>query len=241
MRLILPRLASTSTLFGCLLLAALSSGHAESTAAAARRAPAKELGSSNCSEDGSQPAACQVAWSWRIAPRAYAWIQQFDPSTREWLSVAVAPATRSGVSQDAVEDGHLYRVMGCDDPQGSERCASTTVFWAPYRPATVNDIPEVVVDRYGGQHTVSKNTPYEAQIAEYNVYQLMLHLEGLDRSVMPAMTRPKPETMPDWSVWDTVNYNIHNVYEGYRAMDAEVKAHPHEQPSADWWRGDTVR
>jgi hypothetical protein len=230
-----------SAFAGLLLVAAAGAIHA----AQSNGAPGKGLkstdGTATCRESSAQPAACFVSWAWRTTPRTYGWIQQFDPAARRWRSLAVVQATQAGASQDTVEDGFLYRVLGCDDLSGVSRCSTTSVFWAPYRPATVNEIPEVVVDRYGGRQLVAKNIPYEAQIAEYNVYQLMVQLDGLDRSVLPSMTEPRAESVSDWSVWDTVAYNIHNVYEGYRSLDLErKKPTAHEEPSSDWWRMDAA-
>jgi hypothetical protein len=224
---------------GLLLFAACVSNAADDTVVTE--------GIATCRATSAQPAECLVEWTWRRAPRTYGWIQQFDRATARWHTMSLVSSARSGVSQDTVEDGHLYRVLGCDDVRGAHGsapsgCSTTSVFWAPYRFATVNDIPEVVADRYGSRHTVSKNLPYEAQIAQYNVYQLMLHLEGLDRSGLPAMTPPRPETVADWSVWDTVAYNVHTLYEGYRRADRETKQRPgEEQASSDWWRAGRER
>jgi hypothetical protein len=227
------------TSIACLLLGAASVADAGQDAATE--------GTANCRATSAQPAACLVEWTWQKSPRAYGSVQQFDPSIRRWRTIADAPATRSGVSQDTVEDGYLYRVLGCDDVRGAEAsasssCSTTTVFWAPYRPATVNDIPEVVADRYGSRQTVSKKLSYDVQVTQYNGYQLILHLEGLDRSVLPAMTPPRPETVPDWTVWDTVAYNVHNLYEAYREMDREAKQRPAtREDSRDWWRPEQAR
>jgi hypothetical protein len=231
-----------SAVAAVLLAVAVGALHAAPVQDAEKTVSKRVEGTAACRESNAQPAACFVSWAWQESPRAYEWIQQFDPATRSWRTLAVAPVARTGVSQDTVEDGFLYRVLGCDDPRGASRCSTTSVFWAPYRPATVNDIPEVVVDRYGGRQAVAKNVPYDAQVAEYNVYQLMVQLDGLDRSVLPAMTRPRAESDPDWSVWDTVSYNIHNVYEGYRTLDLERKQRKvQETPSSDWWRTEATR
>lgn len=223
------------TLVGGLLIAIAGIG-----GAAQPRPPVPTEGTASCRETSAEPAECRVSWSWDRAPHAYAWLQQYDPSAQAWRSLALVSAARGGVSQDTVEDGHLYRVLGCDDSKGGAQCSSTTVFWAPYRPATVDDIPEVVAGRYGDRHTVSKNLPYEVQVAQYNVYQLMLHLEDLDRSTLPAMTPPRAYDESDWSVWDTVAYNIRDVYEGYRTLDRDAKQRPAQQQT-DWWRADGVR
>ena len=110
---ILPR-----TLIAAALLFGVSVGEAAEDAVPTE-------GAASCRASSEQPADCVVEWTWRRAPRAYGWIQQFDHASARWRSVSLAPSSRSGVSQETVEDGHLYRVLGCDDPRGSHRSAAS--------------------------------------------------------------------------------------------------------------------
>lgn len=175
-------------------------------------APQRVSGTASCAPSDADAAACFVSWSWDVAPRAYQWVQVFEPSTGQWRATQETAAARRGRSLDTVEPGYLYRVVSCDDPQDTQTCIGTSTFWALLRPA-IDDIPPNVVDERGTVFSIGKNLPYEIQLGVYNYIHQIAYFRNARWSEMPPMTRP--ERRWDAKGFRTIDNVYNNVYDDY--------------------------
>src|SRR5688572_10850612 len=101
-------------------------------------------GDLNCVRSAPEQS-CRISWSWKIAPRQFVWLEQFDPSKNAWRQLAELPAIQVGRNEAAVEDGRLYRLRSCDDSAGSVGCISSSMVWSLLRPASIDDVPKSMV------------------------------------------------------------------------------------------------
>lgn len=146
-------------------------------------------------------ASCSIAWDFTATPHASYWVEQFvyESSVElhsvegEWQSVAGPLAGHEGVTDEPVEGGFLYRVVGCNDKSGTIGCVGSTVFWAPVRPKNLDDIPDVVYTPGGYWVRDRKHSALE-QVIDYNAALIDKLIFTVDMKSKPVMTElPFPD------------------------------------------------
>lgn len=141
---------------------------------------------------------CRITWKFPSGRDVSYWVEQFDPQ-ESWRRVEGPASTPQGASAHAVKGGFLYRVVACAN-SATDSCKSSTVQWAPIRPASVDAIPATVLDGHGGSFGVSKNLSYEEQRQQYNRYRLLVLLDRIkDFDAMPPMTVPVVDPLGPWA------------------------------------------
>jgi hypothetical protein len=138
----------------------------------------------------------------------------------QWRNVVALPAQRAGQYQDVVQDGRLYRVLSCADEVGQINCIYSTMTWALLRPATADDIPKLVPMPDGSVAQVIKNGVYRDEVAHFNLYKVMAHLNGIDWLTLPAMTAMQPEAVKS-NMWASIDDEIYMNYTAARAQPRE--------------------
>jgi hypothetical protein len=171
---------------------------------------------------------CRIGWTWNVAPRQYQWLQQLEPSINAWRNLSTLVVQQRGQNVDAVEDGRLYRVVSCDDEAGQINCIESTVVWALLRPASVQDVPKLIVFPDGAVAQLMKNGVYRDEVALFNLHRLSLHLHDVDWATLPSMMA-KPERKPLATVWESIDDEIYLNYNLIRAdaiAGGPVENHP---------------
>lgn len=178
---------------------------------------AETLGAAMC-ERNTAGGPCYSAWDFTNNPREFYWIERFvyESGTEEWISIAGPYTGNKGKSDESMESGFLYRAVGCSDKNKSVECVGSTVYWAPVRPKSVDEIPDVVPTPEGDHHRFKHLDALEQEIY-YNLALLRKLTLSVDMLSMPPMT-DLPFTdllkVPDdiWIEDATIDYN---VYIGY--------------------------
>ena len=184
----------------------------------------------------SRAGACRLSWDMRAQPRAFYWVQALDARTQRWESLNDKPHERPvAQTRQPVREGHLYRVLGCDDAAGRRNCTSSGVFWVPVHPASADAIPDVVYDLNGQSMAIDKEASLEEQTQVYNVYLLVRLAETLDLASMPPMIEPPridlirdPELGPD-------AFTHYDVFLNYMTLRHLARGEPALDATA-WWR-----
>ncbi len=144
----------------------------------------------------------------------------------QWQNVVALPAQRAGQYQDVIQDGRFYRVLSCADEVGQINCIYSTMTWALLRPATVDDIPKLIPMSDGSIAQVLKNGVYRDEVAHFNLYKVMAHLNGIDWLTLPAMTAMAPEAVKS-NMWASIDDEIYMNYTAARAQRPEAEqVHP---------------
>lgn len=199
-------------------------------ASAAGAAIPSTSGSAACATNKAEPERCYVTWKWTGEPKRAQWVQVLDPELKNWKAIAETASEATGKSLDPVETGKLYRVHSCDDASNAASCIDSTVFWAPLRPP-VDEIPPAYVTQRGAILKISKNLPYESQLAQLNVYAMRDSFENMDMTGMPLMTPPERRWEDkDFTAFDNV---LNNIYDGYQAWRLPPPPRKEEQQGDD--------
>lgn len=161
---------------------------------------------------------CAATWDFSAAPRAFFFVEQFEIDSVKggWNRFEGPVPGTLGVSDNPVPGGHLYRVVGCSDRAGTVDCVGSTVFWAPARPANLDDIPDIVYTPEGNWLR-DRRFSRSAQILDYNLALMFQLASTVDKSSLPPMTelpfadlRTLPAGMSDEDA--TLDYNVHGMY-----------------------------
>lgn len=198
------------------------------------------VGAAFCARNST--GACHVEWRWLGTPGLYQVVQRFESGANQWRIVEEVKGTTFGTSAATVDPGHLYRVRACHDPIIDSTCSESTVFWAPFQAATVEEIPELVVSDTGRIYSISKNNALPVQLSQYNFTQLVVDLEDVDPSALPPMTAPvRRWGAKNFDSWDSL---INMIYDGYaqarqprpsRVVDASQPAESiADVPETEW-------
>jgi len=134
--------------------------------------------------------ACLTAWDFTATPRAFHWVQRFVPNeigNYGWQPIAGPFAGVTGVTDESMEEGFLYRVVGCKDKTGSTDCVGSTVYWAPLRPKSIDEIPERI-DTPHAYYKPRLGPGWLEQVIAYNRAMLKKVVYSIDMSSMPPMT-----------------------------------------------------
>lgn len=203
-------------LLGSLLLLTLSLGQADEV-----------FGTAKCKRaDPGGP--CTAAWDFTATGRASSsyWVEKFvyESSTTEWQSVAgpFSGIRNRGKSDKDLEGGFLYRVVGCSDKSTPTNCIGSTVFWAPARPESLDDIPDII-HTPAGYYKRNERLDALDQILDYNGALVSKLVYTVDMSSMPPMTEPAvKDTRTLWDGDKLVHDDAvieFNMYRAYRDPD----------------------
>lgn len=161
---------------------------------------------------------CEVKFNLANSGKAYYKVQQFDDIDGSWANIGDHNVPwKNG---DTVESGNLYRVVGCDDMDGTQECLRSRVFWAPIiLPA--GDIPSRVKmsDSEGGEvwADISKNLGVAEQLRQLNVYRMSDIVSRSGGQISDAMTKPATHSHdPDFP--HDENMIQHDVYQQYSEL-----------------------
>lgn len=168
-----------------------------------------QQGQTSC--DAASSEECRISWNLIDAGRSEYKLERYDPKTEKWV-VEQADITPYGVAKKPATQGSLYRVVGCSYDPGKE-CVSSTVYWAPVIPESVDQIPTTVQRKNGDLMEVTKKGGLRTQILQYNVYLLIREFEEVDLGELPKMSEP-PE-FPE-SLVDLIHVNVYPNYMGNR-------------------------
>ena len=171
---------------------------------------------------------CRIAWNIHAATRTFHWIEEMDPETSTWRRISGPVSARSGITEEPVLGGRLYRVVACEDPTGAKECIGSTVLWAPFQPKSADAIPSFLDDKRGVRMFVSKNLSLEEQNQQYNAYLLVRLMNGVtDMRAMPPMTVPRfGPVVPDEVLLaegtndDIIQQTLYAMYEARRTSKA---------------------
>lgn len=168
--------------------------------------------------DRTTPRTCRVAWTFDSLQQAAYSVEQFDPKTKRWIPVYGPVTERTGITQEPMTEGSLYRGIACGDKR---KCVVTSTIWAPLHPVNTEAMPDSVQRKNGIVMTVSKNVgDYESMRQQYNVYMLTRLLEDVDNwTIMPPMTSPPQDPLtspPEWIDDDFIHFAVYGQYEGAR-------------------------
>jgi hypothetical protein len=177
-------------------------------------------------------APCALSWNFAATPRAFYRVQQLEPSGT-WRDTGGAEVNTSVQGFQIVEGGHLYRTMACEDVLKATNCVSSAVHWAPLfarGDRYSNNIPEHVEfrDAEGNLQSllVTKELDLLAQLAQYNVYELMRSLATVQVKDLPEMTKPPTEFGESGSHENQVALVHLNVYAAYQAARGDPLPDP---------------
>lgn len=191
------------------------------SAAGVVNAASEPTGTASCSR--KMPGACAIEWNFPGgSPRSSYYVQRFDASDQSWHRIFGPVSTPSGTMSEAASEGEIYAAIVCVDPEDGQSCVSSTVVWAPLHPASIDEMPPMLKRKNGVMMAVSKESSYEGQRQEYNMYRLIQWLENVDDpSRLPAMTvaydikEPK-DAPPEWLYDDLIQYPAYLTYESFR-------------------------
>ncbi len=148
-------------------------------------------GQTGCSVDRSGKK-CHFSWNQAATPNTIYVIQKFRHRKNDWKDVSFATDPYSSLDSD-LEEGFLYRVLACSSKKDRNNCTSSTVYWVPIIPASVDKIPDVVADPHGGlDMNISKNLGIITQTLQLNGYLLrnVMIYAGVGVSSLPEMSNP---------------------------------------------------
>lgn len=178
---------------------------------------AEKLGSASCYRT-TPGGACAAVWDFSSVPRSFFFVEKFEYENEKtsWQRVEGPASNAKGVSVKNVDGGYLYRVVGCADKTGTVNCAGSTAFWAPSRPANLDDIPDEIRGPTG-YYLRDRGHSRELQILDYNVALISKLIDTVDMSAMPPMTNLPfsdllslpPEILQEDAELD---YNVHAIY-----------------------------
>lgn len=166
-------------------------------------------------------AACSVGWDFAATPRPHYWVERFTYETKngKWEPV-MGPFSDNkgkGLTEATVDGGYLYRVVGCRDTSKKTDCIGSTVFWAPLRPESTDDIPDTIYVSESEYYIRHKHLSDLEQVIGYNIATLRQLVDVVDMKIMPPMT-----DLPFDDLWDlpegvddddaTIDYNVQFVY-----------------------------
>jgi hypothetical protein len=185
-----------------------------------------------CESDADR--GCRIVWNVSGVSARSVWLEELNPESSVWHRVA--PLGRaSGITDETVAGGRLYRTIACDEPTETNSCVPSTVFWAPFQAPNVEAIPAIVENKQGLKMYVSKSSPLSVQNLQYNVYLLERLMSGLDDATMrsmPPMTNPRlgPDVSPELFMKATKDERIqHHIYKMYDARRASKAATANSQ------------
>lgn len=172
--------------------------------------------------DQTTGAPCKIGWDFVGNQRNHYWTQRWDSENVLWKTLEHSESRAVfNTGQNAVEAGHLYRVLGCNDAARSSGCITSTAVWAPVWPDNVDEIPETVdVELFNGEietFQVSKTLDLEGQTAQYNIYLMVKELALVGGQNLPPMAKPYLTVgVPDTPT-EVVDMNVYMSYEKLRA------------------------
>jgi hypothetical protein len=127
---------------------------------------------------------------------------------------------------ESVSQGEIYNAIACVDGKDEPTCVSSSVVWAPLHPANSEEMPPTLERKNGVVMFITKESDYEGQRQQYNVYRLIQYLENIeDPSSLPAMTFVAPlkdptDTEPEWLYDDLIQNPAYETYEAFRRGDS---------------------
>lgn len=171
---------------------------------------------------------CHLGWTMRNSDRPEFSVQLLDSGGR-WVDVEQSNA-EEGQSAAAVAPGALYRVLACykDDGGVEQSCLSSTMYWSPILPKSVDQIPSMLPSK-DSVHMITKSASLRYQTSQYNVYKLVEALEDVKVSVLPAMTRPSVEVEDIKTQVDAVEVNVYGVFDDMVKAELGISL-PYEEP-----------
>ena len=159
---------------------------------------------------------CRIAWDFPATSRAFYWIEAMDPESSTWRRVAGPFSTRSGVTEDTMAEGRLYRTVGCADALGTRSCLSSTVVWALFHPESVDAVPEFVDDKRGHKMVVGKKDGPGTQKHVYNLYLMTRLWNGVeDKRSMPSMTEVPFGSFEQATLDEVIQHDLYQHYEAW--------------------------
>ena len=176
------------------------------------------LGAAMC----HRPAAgdgCHTAWDFTADPRAFITVERLVPNVVGnylWQPILGPFDGVKDVTDEPMPEGSLYRVVGCKDEAGERDCIGSTVYWAPLRPDSIDEIPERI-DTPHGYFEPRRAPGWLEQVIDYNYAVLTKVAQSVDLSTMPPMTElpfddlrylPKGIDLED----ATIDYNVQGAY-----------------------------
>jgi hypothetical protein len=191
---------------------------------------------------------CHITWNFSSRADSYYSVQQFDPLTVSWRTIAALPQSVSsqGTLMTPVEAGYLYRVLACDDSDATTNCSGSTMVWAPLvQPESQihlipSRVPMAKWEAAAGMPlyaTVDKKNGWLGQVIQYNVYQMLNAIARANVAEMPDMTPVKDMRLePPSDAVDQVQFNVYWAYSAERGapidspLQPPEKRPPHEHP-----------
>lgn len=172
---------------------------------------------------------CEVRFNMKKSGAAYFRVQQFDSNIAEWETLDAAHrAWRSG---DTVESGHFYRVLACDDEQGTVGCKKSRLFWAPTvvpESAIPSRVQMFDLDGASEWARVDSEASRDSKLRQLNVYQMAASFGMVGGNIRGKMTRPLDHDHDEDENVEGVahleNMIHHDVYQQYSAMKEVAKA-----------------
>jgi len=212
----------TATNGSCLLMACLTTTVVLAIlhTSTARAEGVLKQGDALCTMNGD--GGCVVEFNLAAAGSAYFRVQRLDALDGSWTSVG--DHGQPWQDGDTVEGGHLYRVVGCNDPDGTRGCSHSRVFWAPAMPAEA-DIPSqvAVADGEGGEvwAAITGTEPRAEQLRQLNVYLLSDLLTDVGGVPGARMTEPAEHSHAAGFPHDE-NMIHHDVYQQFNLLQERL-------------------
>ena len=192
---------------------------------------------------------CRVTWTFDRPPGGFYWVQQLNPMTGMWQSVAHEPdGTAARGSRDApVEAGNLYRVLACEDAKAATGCQGSTMVWAPFIQPPGQEylipslVPAIHPDRSWGGYagSISKDAGWLSQVIQYNVIQMTNAISYAKIAELPDMTPVRDirsMSASESTPIDEIQFNVWAFFQGERGTPLEMptppprQRAPHEHP-----------
>lgn len=161
---------------------------------------------------------CAVRFNIANGGKAFYRIQRLDELRGAWVMLGGQDEPwRQG---DTVEAGSLYRVLGCNDIEGTRGCLPSRAFWAPII-IPGGDIPSRVrlADGSGGEEwaAISAEAPDAERLRQLNVYRISDVLTRTSGLIDTRMTAPVEHRHETGFPHDE-NMIHHDVYQQFNAL-----------------------
>ena len=160
---------------------------------------------------------CRLAWNMTGYERAHYRAERLDASTLLWTPVVDGDADLVLHVGPLVRVNALYRVMGCDDPQFTRNCVSSSAAWGVAVKAPA-DLPKImyISDGSGEPQAVEIDTTSDRYIlnSQYNVYRvvdLVNRVARADPARLPVMLPPE-EPLAEADLDHQVQHNVQQQY-----------------------------
>lgn len=209
------------------VVAVLAGGPAMTDAPSSSEQPVR--GTTTCDQSAGG-GSCRIAWEFPETSHAFYFIEAMDPESSTWHRVAGPLSARSGVTEETMLEGRLYRTVACEDPLGTRSCVGSTAVWALFHPMSADAIPRSVDDKRGVPMMVSKSTTdLKSQMHVYNVYLVRRLLNGVaDVRSMPPMSAPRfglevpiERVLTEATHDEIVGHDVYRHYEVWRIEDPD--------------------